>query len=111
MSLGRENEYHSSDGDENVGGNWTLCMDCYLSDLLLNPALKGNKTRHDFTYEAWYDIVALFCAKFGSHYTRDAIKNQYKYLKRQYNDIKALIKQPGFAWDKVNCSLYFLFCP
>lgn len=127
MSLARENEYHSFDGDESVGQIWTSHMDCYLADLLLNQALKGNKTSRNFTYEAWCEIVALFCAKFGSHYTKDALKDRYKYLKTQYNDLKVLIKQPGFAWDgkkemvtakdevwnsyiKVNCNLYIWFC-
>ncbi|KAK7344225.1 hypothetical protein VNO77_13589 [Canavalia gladiata] len=99
MQEGRGNEYHSSDGDEYVGGIWTSDMDCYLTDLLLNQALKGNKATHDFTYEAWCEIVTSFYLKFGSHYTKDALKNRYKYLKSQYTDLQVLIKHPGFAWN------------
>ncbi|KAJ1375364.1 Myb/SANT-like domain [Sesbania bispinosa] len=95
--IGRENECRSDD-DEYVGEGWTLHMDCYLTDLLLNQALKGSKTCHAFTYEAWCEIVTSFCVKFGSHYTKDALKNRHKYLKRKYNNLKVLIKQPGFAW-------------
>ncbi|RDY06143.1 L10-interacting MYB domain-containing protein, partial [Mucuna pruriens] len=99
MQEGRQNEYHSSDDNEYEGGSWTSHMDCYLTDLLLNQALKGNKTSHDFTYDAWCEIVTSFHLKFGSHYTKYALKNRYKYLKSQYTDLKVLTKQPGFARD------------
>ncbi|XP_057424498.1 uncharacterized protein LOC130718063 isoform X2 [Lotus japonicus] len=96
---GREGVYHSSDGDEYVRGSWTLLMDCYLTDLLLNQALKVNNSSHDFTFEAWCDIVTSFCVKFGSHYTKEDLKNRQKYLEKHFDDLKVLTKQSGFAWD------------
>jgi hypothetical protein len=75
-------------------------MDRYLIELLQDQVLRGNKIGHGFVAEAWIAMVRLFNAKFGSHYDKDALRNRYKHLRRQYNDIKVLLDQNGFSWDE-----------
>jgi hypothetical protein len=75
-------------------------MDRYLIELLQDQVLRGNKIGHGFVAEAWIAMVRLFNAKFGSHYDKDALRNRYKHLRRQYNDIKVLLDQSGFSWDE-----------
>lgn len=100
MQVGKEKQYHPSDGNNYLGGDWTSHMDCYFADLLINQVLDGNKTSHDFTLQAWNEMVTLFNSKFGSQYTKVALKNRCKYLRRQYSDLQVLLKQPAFSWDE-----------
>ncbi|KAJ7978001.1 L10-interacting MYB domain-containing protein [Quillaja saponaria] len=100
FKTGEGRECHFLDDNECLRGYWSLQMDCYFTDLLLDQALRGNKIGFKFTTQAWIEMVTLFTAKFGSHYMKDALNNRYKYLRRQYNDIKVLLKQHGFYWDE-----------
>ena len=100
-------------------------MDRYLIELLQDQVLRGNKIGHGFVSEAWIEMVGLFNVKFGCHHGKDGLRNRYKHLRGQYNDIKVLLDQGGFScdemgemvtaedyvWDsytKVNCHLLFL---
>ncbi|RVX18770.1 L10-interacting MYB domain-containing protein [Vitis vinifera] len=80
-------------------GYWTLPMDHYFIDLLLDQVLRGNKIGQGFITQAWIEMVTLFNMKFGSHYDKDVLKNRYRHLRRQYNDITALLEHSGFSWD------------
>ncbi|CAL5375076.1 unnamed protein product [Camellia sinensis] len=79
---------------------WTPPMDRCLIGLLLDQVHKGNKIGQTFISQAWNDMVASFNAKFKSHYDRDVLKNRYKHLRRQYNDVKVLLEHNGFSWDE-----------
>ncbi|KAF8400481.1 hypothetical protein HHK36_013779 [Tetracentron sinense] len=79
---------------------WTPPMDRYLIDLLLDQVHRGNKIGPTFISQAWVDMVTLFNSKFGSQHDKDVLKNRYKHLRRQHNDIKVLLEQNGFAWDE-----------
>ena len=91
-----EGEYQTPIGSD---GYWTLPMDCCLIDLLLDQVLRGNKIGQGFITQAWIEMVKLFNMKFGSHFDKDVLKNRYKHLRRQYNDITALLERSGFSWD------------
>ena len=75
-------------------------MDRYLIELLQDQVLRGNKIGHGFVAEGWIEMVRLFNAKFGSHHDNDGLRNRYKHLRGQYNDIKVLLDQRGFSWDE-----------
>ncbi|KAK7830407.1 l10-interacting myb domain-containing protein, partial [Quercus suber] len=79
---------------------WTPPMDRYLIDLLLEQVHRGNKLGQTFITQAWIDMVTSFNAKFNSHHDKDVLKNRYKHLKRQYNDVKILLQLSGFSWDE-----------
>ncbi|OMO62471.1 hypothetical protein CCACVL1_22808 [Corchorus capsularis] len=96
---GVENNGHRSDRGQILGRDWTSAMNCYLTDLLFNQALGGNKIGHSFVPEAWSEMVAMFNLRFGCNYDEDALKSQARHLRRQYNDIKILLEQNRFSWD------------
>ncbi|XP_030958291.1 L10-interacting MYB domain-containing protein-like [Quercus lobata] len=75
-------------------------MDHYLIESLQDQVLRGNKIGNGFVVEAWIEMVRLFNAKFGSHHDKDGLRNRYKHLRGQYNDIKVLLDQSGFSWDE-----------
>ncbi|OWM86815.1 hypothetical protein CDL15_Pgr015851 [Punica granatum] len=79
---------------------WTPPMDRYLVDLLLDQLLKGNKLGQTFITQAWTEMTASFNTTFRSKYERDVLKNRYKHLRKQFNEIKNLLKQDGFSWDE-----------
>ena len=74
-------------------------MDRYLIELLQYQVQIG----HKFVSEAWIEMVRLFNAKFGCCHDKDGLRNRYKHLRGQYNDIKVLLDQGGFSlmkWEK-----------
>ncbi|KAF8398002.1 hypothetical protein HHK36_016928 [Tetracentron sinense] len=80
--------------------NWTTPMDHYFIELLLDQVYRGNKIGHVFGKQAWAEMIALFNTKCGFQYDMDVLKNRYKSLRKQYNDIKILLNQNGFIWDE-----------
>uniref|UniRef100_A0A5B7AKG0 Myb/SANT-like domain-containing protein n=1 Tax=Davidia involucrata TaxID=16924 RepID=A0A5B7AKG0_DAVIN len=90
-------EDSSSSGD-NLRANWTPPMDQYFIELLLDQVRGGNKTGNVFSKQAWAEMIALFNDKFGFRHDTDVLKNRYKRLRKQYNDIK-ILNQSGFIWD------------
>lgn len=79
--------------------SWEPTMDRYFINLLLEQVRKANQIDGVFRKEAWTDMIVSFNAKFGYNYDVDILKNRYKTLKRQYNAVKNLLQQDGFAWD------------
>lgn len=75
-------------------------MDRCFIDLLQDQVHKGNRIGQTFISQAWIDMVTSFNAKFKSHYDKDVLKNRYKHLRKQYNDVKILLEQNEFAWDE-----------
>ncbi|KAF8401398.1 hypothetical protein HHK36_012336 [Tetracentron sinense] len=80
--------------------NWTPSMDRYFIDLVLDQVHKGNMADNACRKQIWMHMITLFNAKFGSQYDKDVLRNRYKTLRRQYNDIKILLDQSGFSWDE-----------
>lgn len=79
---------------------WTLPMDHFFIDLLLDQALKGNKLGQTFIAQAWTEMTTSFNTVFKSRYEKDVLKNRYKHLRKQFNEINDLLKQDGFSWDE-----------
>ncbi|XP_042476543.1 L10-interacting MYB domain-containing protein-like [Macadamia integrifolia] len=93
------------DGEQPSSGDrsrtsWTPPMDRYFIDLLIDQAHRGNRIGNLFSKQAWKDMICLFNAKFGFQYDTDILRNRYKSLRKQYNDIKILLQQNGFWWDE-----------
>lgn len=99
MFIGEGKESQPS-GYERSRTFWTPPMDRYLIDLLLDQVYKGNKVGQTFISQAWVDMATSFNVKFNSHHDKDVLKNRYKHLRRQHNDIKFLLGQTGFTWDE-----------
>lgn len=74
-------------------------MDCYLIDLLLDQVNRGNGSGHTFVAQAWNDMLKSFNTNFNSNLDKDVLKNRYKHLKKQYNEINTLLGERGFSWD------------
>ncbi|KAI8569315.1 hypothetical protein RHMOL_Rhmol02G0269400 [Rhododendron molle] len=87
-------------GGERSRTYWTPPMDRCFIDLLQDQVHKGNRIGQTFISQAWIDMVKSFNAKFKSHYDKDVLKNRYKHLRKQYNDVKILLEQNEFAWDE-----------
>ncbi|XP_043702372.1 L10-interacting MYB domain-containing protein-like [Telopea speciosissima] len=90
---------HPSSGDRSRT-SWTPPMDRYFIDLLIDQAHRGNRIGNLFSKQAWKDMISLFNANFGFQYDTDILRNRYKSLRKQYNDIKILLQQNGFWWDE-----------
>lgn len=99
MSVGERKGRQTSNVNDRSRTYWTPPMDHYLIDQLLDQVHKGNKLGQTFISQAWTDMVTSFNTQFRSCYDKDVLKNRYKHLRRQYNDIKVLLEQSGFSWD------------
>lgn len=100
MNVGERRISQIPSGGDRTRTYWTPPMDRYLVDLLLDQVHRGNKLGQTFIAQAWVDMVILFNTKFGSNHDKDVLKNRYKHLRRQYNDIKFLLEQSGFSWNE-----------
>ncbi|XP_030544450.1 L10-interacting MYB domain-containing protein isoform X3 [Rhodamnia argentea] len=98
-NTGRKSVDKSCTGDR-TRTYWTPPMDRHLIDLLLDQTLRGNKLGQTFITQAWTVMVAHFNANFQSNYEKDVLKNRYKYLRKQFNEIRNILKQDGFSWDE-----------
>ncbi|XP_027355321.1 uncharacterized protein LOC113865140 [Abrus precatorius] len=78
---------------------WTPPMDRCLIDLLLEQVKRGNRLGQTFITQAWNDMATSFNERFKSHYDEDVLKNRYKHLRKQFNDVDQLLRQGGFSWD------------
>lgn len=78
---------------------WTPPMDRFLVELLLDQVVRGNKLGQTFIAQAWADMTMSFNANFRSNYDKDVLKNRFKHLRKQLNDVKSLLKVDGFSWD------------
>ncbi|KAK6927667.1 Myb/SANT-like domain [Dillenia turbinata] len=87
-NAGQGKENHFSTNSERSRTYWTPPMERYPIDLLMDQLHRGNKIGQTFVSQAWIDMVTSFNAKFGSCHDKDVLKNRYKHMKRQDNDIK-----------------------
>ncbi|XP_076938121.1 L10-interacting MYB domain-containing protein-like, partial [Bidens hawaiensis] len=79
---------------------WTLEMDRYFIDLMLEQVEKGNRIDdHLFSKRAWKHMTTLFNAKFKFQYEKDVLKNRHKTLRNIYKAIHNLLSINGFSWD------------
>lgn len=98
--LREERESQTRSNTDRSRTYWTPPMDRYLIDLLLEQVHKGNKLGQTFLTQGWIEVAKLFNENFGSHHDKEVLKNRHKHLRRQYNDVKALLEQGGFSWDE-----------
>ncbi|XWS59352.1 hypothetical protein CRYUN_Cryun08bG0114200 [Craigia yunnanensis] len=85
---------------ENVRANWTPPQDQYFVELLADQVQSGNKTGLAFKQQAWVDMITQFNFNFGFKYDIDVLKNRFKRMRKQYNEMKILLDQSGFEWDE-----------
>ncbi|KAI4337231.1 hypothetical protein L6164_015674 [Bauhinia variegata] len=86
-------------GTDRTRTYWTPPMDRCLIDLLLEQTTKGNKIGQTFITQAWNEMISSFNMQFKSHYDKEVLKNRYKHLRRQFNDVNNLLKQNDFSWN------------
>ncbi|CAH9132598.1 unnamed protein product [Cuscuta epithymum] len=79
---------------------WTLEMDRYFIDLMLEQMGKWNDVcDHTFNKYAWNQMTSLFNDKFKFQYDMDILKNRHKTLRTLYRDVLHLLGQDGFIWN------------
>ncbi|MED6134393.1 hypothetical protein PIB30_117230 [Stylosanthes scabra] len=74
-------------------------MDQCLIDLLLEQVKSGNRLGQTFITQAWNDMTTSFNEQFKSQCDKEVLKNRYKHLRKQFNDVNSLLQQTGFSWD------------
>jgi len=74
-------------------------MDRCLINLLLEQVKHGNRLGKTFISQAWNDMITSFNERFNSQYDKDVLKNRYKHLRKQFNDVDHLLQHGGFSWD------------
>ncbi|KAI3956271.1 hypothetical protein MKW92_028094 [Papaver armeniacum] len=79
---------------------WTPSMDHYFMDLMIEQVRKGCKVDYALNRQGWADMIRLFKEKFGSQHEKNVLRNRYKNMRKQFNDIKNLLSQSGFVWDQ-----------
>ncbi|KAK6947337.1 Myb/SANT-like domain [Dillenia turbinata] len=80
---------------------WTIAMDRYFIEIMLERVHRGFKLRNSFTRNTWDDMVASMNKRFGHQLEKEVLQNRSKKLKQQYNIVKGLIQQNGFHWDDI----------
>ncbi|XP_022766930.1 L10-interacting MYB domain-containing protein-like [Durio zibethinus] len=100
MVAGEEMDDDFFSNTENVRANWMPPHDQYFVELLMDQVQRGNKTGYAFKQQAWVDMITEFNSKFGFKYDIDVLKNRFKRMRKQYNDMRILLAQSGFEWDE-----------
>lgn len=90
----------TSNGNERSRTYWTPAMERYFIDLMLEQMHRGARVGHTFSRQAWTEMLAVFNDNFGSQYDKEVLKSRYTSLWKQFNDVKSLLAQNGFAWDE-----------
>ncbi|CAL0333074.1 unnamed protein product [Lupinus luteus] len=86
--------------DTNEGRiRWTLTMDHYFIDLLLEQMKFGNKVGNTYNPQAWNAIVKSFNERFKTHYGKENLRNHYKHFKRQFSVVSNILQLKEFTWD------------
>ncbi|PON98377.1 Myb/SANT-like domain containing protein [Trema orientale] len=80
--------------------DWSESMEQFFIELLLEQVRKGNKIGRTFKKKSWVCMISSFNAKFGVQYSRYVLKNRYNILRRHHSNLKILLAQKGFNWDK-----------
>ncbi|KAI3930375.1 hypothetical protein MKX01_003403 [Papaver californicum] len=78
--------------------NWTVPMDNFFIEIMIEHVNKGFKIGKTFHREAWLYMLELFDNKFGLQLDKE-VSNRYKKLRTQYNAINVLLDN-GFQWDE-----------
>ncbi|XP_017420008.1 uncharacterized protein LOC108330061 isoform X2 [Vigna angularis] len=86
-------------GTDRTRTYWTPPMDRCLINLLLDQVKHGNRLGQTFISQAWNDMITSFNEQFNSQYDKDVLKNRYKHLRKQFNDVDHLLQHDGFSWD------------
>ncbi|XP_068482293.1 uncharacterized protein [Phaseolus vulgaris] len=86
-------------GTDRTRTYWTPLMDRCLINLLLEQVKDGNRLGQTFISQAWNDMITSFNERFNSQYDKDVLKNRYKHLRKQFNDVNHLLQHGGFSWD------------
>ncbi|KAI3461172.1 hypothetical protein Pfo_017835 [Paulownia fortunei] len=88
--------------DEVKNMRWTREMDHCLSKVLVEQVKLGNKNKLDNKLKtAAYDsAVSALNERFHLDFTKDHVKNRIKTWKKLYGNVKELLEQKGFKWDK-----------
>ncbi|XP_022858384.1 uncharacterized protein LOC111379261 isoform X1 [Olea europaea var. sylvestris] len=79
---------------------WTMSMERYLIDLMLEQVHQGNKVGGTFSEQALAHMTLTFKEKFGVQYEQHILENRCHSLMKQYNEISNLLNQNGFAWNE-----------
>ncbi|XP_061365263.1 uncharacterized protein LOC133308635 [Gastrolobium bilobum] len=87
-------------GTDRTRTYWTPPMDRCFIDLLLDQVKSGNRLGQTFITQAWNDMITSFNKQFKSQYEKDVLKNRYKHLRKQFNDVDNLLQQDGFSWNE-----------
>lgn len=99
LSEGEGKGSSNPSGTDRTRTYWTPPMDRCLIDLLLEQVKSGNRLGQTFLTRAWNDMIISFNERFKSQYDKDVLKNRYKHLRKQFNDVNNLLQQSGFSWD------------
>lgn len=74
-------------------------MDGYFIDLMLEVV----RTVKNIDYNddlVWTNMIASFKERFGLVFNQDFFRRHFKFLEKQYYDLKNILKQRGFWWDE-----------
>jgi hypothetical protein len=87
-------------GKESSKTEWTLEMDQYFVEIMVDQIGRGNKTGNAFSKQAWIDMLVLFNARFSGQYGKRVLRHRYNKLLKYYKDMEAILKEDGFSWDE-----------
>lgn len=99
-SAGTEKNDHLNSSINPPRIEWTLPMDRYLIDLMLQHTHRGSKISQTFTEQAWADMVVSFNEKFTVQSDIYILENRYICLMKEHDDINNLLSHVGFFWDE-----------
>ncbi|XP_023520773.1 uncharacterized protein LOC111784223 isoform X1 [Cucurbita pepo subsp. pepo] len=90
---------HSHADNDSSSMHWSLEMDGYFIDLMLEVV--GKVKNIDYNDDLmWTNIIASFKERFGLVFNQDSFRRHFKSLEKQYFDLKNILKQRGFWWDE-----------
>ncbi|XBH98994.1 hypothetical protein VPH35_128426 [Triticum aestivum] len=84
----------------NTRAKWSHQMKLFLVRLLKDYDVPGFRTHNAWSKEAWTNIVSRLNQRFDQSFTLNQVKQKEQDLKRDYRNVKELLDQSGFGWDK-----------
>ncbi|KAL3530539.1 hypothetical protein ACH5RR_009861 [Cinchona calisaya] len=79
--------------------DWTDSEETIFVHLMLKEIQKGNKPSTSFSKSGWKNIELGFEEKTGKRYSCSQLRNKFNQMRRRYNDLCMLLKEPGFSLD------------